>query len=244
MSWQNRRFRRHVFLASGALLLVTVLFFAFNLSQETWHAPPTRKADSPVWRLSMASAYTALTFLAVTLSIGPLNVLRGRSNPVNTMMRRDVGIWAGGLALLHMSVGALVHTESLQLWWLFFTELPSVANPLPLRISKFGLANYLGAFQATLLVLLLLVSNNRALRHLGTHRWKNVQRLAYVAFGSVAAHGFVYQLAERRDGRMTAIFFFIILSVVVVQLLGVRRYRQKQAARSKTTNTLVSLEKH
>lgn len=243
MSRQNRRIRRHALLACIALLLVSLLFFAFDLSQETWHAPPTRKADSPLWRLSMATAYSALTFLAVTLSIGPLNLLRGRSNPVNTMMRRDVGIWAGGLALLHMSVGALIHTESLQLWWLFFNELPSTTNPLPIRMSKMGLANYLGLFQATLLVVLLLLSNNRALRKLGTRRWKNAQRLAYIAFGSVAAHGFLYQWAEGRDGRITTIFFTIIIGVVIVQLLGVRHYRQKNAVLRAKSSNQVSWEK-
>src|SRR5215471_3115707 len=60
-------------------------------------------------RASMASAYASLVMFAATLVIGPLNVLRGRPNPVSSYLRRDIGIWAGLLALVHVVVGLQVH---------------------------------------------------------------------------------------------------------------------------------------
>lgn len=238
----SRRVRRHLLLAGTAVLLAGLLYLAFGAAPEVWLDPPTRKAESPIWRLSMALAYTALLFLGATLLIGPLRVLRGRPSPANQMTRRDVGIWAGLLALAHVTIAVQVHTEHLQLWYLFLTELPSAANPLPLRISKIGLANYLGLFQASLFVLLLLVSNNRALRRLGTRRWKRLQQLAYVAFGSVVAHGFLNQLAERRDGRIMLAFAAIVLTIGGGQLLGAWTVRRRQAQRQKPTDSKTSVK--
>jgi sulfoxide reductase heme-binding subunit YedZ len=50
--------------------------------------------------VSQVSISTASLFLtAAALSIGPWNVLRGRTNPVSFDLRRDLGIWAGIMAL-------------------------------------------------------------------------------------------------------------------------------------------------
>ena len=225
---RSPRIKRHLFLAGIAILLVGFLFVAFDYTPERWLAPPDRKADSPLWRLSMALAYAALLFLAATLLIGPLCVVRNRPPAANLMQRRDVGIWVGLIAIAHVTIGMQIHTEHFQLWYLFFTEFSSASNLLPIRISKFGLANYLGLFQLSLILLLLVFSNNRALRWLGTGRWKNIQRLSYVAFASVAAHGFTYQLAERRDGRIMLIFALIILTVGSVQALGFFKIRKQK----------------
>ncbi len=208
----TKRQRRNLLLAGWAGLQILALYVAFGFATEEWVWPREPKADYPIWRVNMALAYTALTFLTVALVGGPLNVLRDQHNPTNSMVRRDIGIWAGVLALTHAVVGAQVHSESLRLWWLFFTEVPSLQNPLPLRMDRFMLANLLGAFQAALFGLLLLISNNRALRRLGTRRWKWLQRLTYVAAASVAAHGLLYQLIERRDAKISAVFltFFAI----------------------------------
>ena len=43
-------------------------------------------------RISTATAYASIVLLAVALSIGPLNVLRGKPNPLSSYLRRDVGI--------------------------------------------------------------------------------------------------------------------------------------------------------
>ena len=52
----------------------------------------------------MATAYAGLAFLAISLWLGPWNVLRRRPNPVSFDLRRDVGIWAVVLAIVHTVV--------------------------------------------------------------------------------------------------------------------------------------------
>ncbi len=71
-------------------------------------------------RLSIATAYPALFLTAAALSIGPWNVLRGRTNPVSFDLRRDLGIWAGIMALLHTGIGLNVHLRGRP--WLYFID--------------------------------------------------------------------------------------------------------------------------
>ena len=85
-----RRSKRHVALAAIAIL-ITFLAYAATPPPDVRH------------RLSMATAYAGLIFLAASLWIGPWNVLRRRPNPVSFDLRRDVGIWTGILAILHNS---------------------------------------------------------------------------------------------------------------------------------------------
>jgi len=54
-----------------------------------------------ITRLSFATAYPALMLIAVTLLIGPWNLLMGKRTPTSSDLRRDVGIWAGILSIIH-----------------------------------------------------------------------------------------------------------------------------------------------
>src|SRR5690242_14550461 len=62
-------------------------------------APPTQ---SLLEALTVGTGYVGLGLLALTLLIGPLNMLKVRKNPVNLNFRRDAGIWAGILSLAHV----------------------------------------------------------------------------------------------------------------------------------------------
>src|SRR5258705_12893777 len=90
------RSTRHVTLAALAIA-ITCLAYAATPPPDVRH------------RLSMATAYTSLILLAVSLWIGPWNVLRRRPNPVSFDLRRDIGIWTGILAVLHTIIGLTVH---------------------------------------------------------------------------------------------------------------------------------------
>jgi sulfoxide reductase heme-binding subunit YedZ len=230
-----QRLRRHLLLALAALVVILALYLLFGFNRETWVDIPDLKRDSFKWRLSVSLAYTALLFLAVTLALGPLNVLRRRPNPTNQMLRRDIAIWAGFLGLAHMSVGMLVHTNNLQLWGLFLWHWPDAHNPLPLRKDLFGLANAAGLLQASTLVLLLTLSNNVALRRLGTQTWKRLQRLSYLAFVSILVHGMAYQSVEQRDLVVRVVFALIVSAVIVLQLSGAyRRLRERRGEASRS----------
>lgn len=166
-------------------------------------------------RASMASAYAAMIFLAWSLLLGPLNVLRSRPNPISFNLRRDVSIWAGILALLHTAVGLTVHLRG-RMWMYFFANL----HPLKLQKTLFGFANYIGLLAALVFLGLLLISNDLSLRSLGTQRWKAFQRFAYVAFFLTILHGWAFQSVEKRKISWVAVFWFITATAVVTQLIG------------------------
>ena len=174
-------------------------------------------------RWNLATAYVALAFMALTLLLGPWNVLRGRPSPVSTDLRRDVGIWAGILGLVHSVIGLRIHEQGQ--FWRYFVYPASERHLLPIRSDAFGLANYTGLGSTLVLLLLLSLSNDAALRRLGPVRWKSLQRFNYAAFGLMAVHSIVYQLLEKRVVPVVAVFVAVTSVVVVTQLAGYRRRR-------------------
>jgi sulfoxide reductase heme-binding subunit YedZ len=163
----------------------------------------------------MATAYTGLIFLAVSLWIGPWNVLRRRPNPVSFDLRRDVGIWTGIFAILHTLVGLTVHLRG-RIWMYFFKSL----HPLKLQNTQFGFANFGGLGAALLFLMLLAISNDVSLRTLKTRRWKSLQRWTYAAFLLTAAHGIAYQMVEKRHVPWVLVFVGVIIATAVAQILG------------------------
>src|SRR5260370_32478165 len=101
-------------------------------------------------RASFATAYPALALLATTLLIGPWNLLRKRTNPVHTDLRRDIGIWAAVLSLVHTGVGQFVHLRGRP--WLYYIYGPQEHHhAFPVRHDLFGLATYTGATSVPIL---------------------------------------------------------------------------------------------
>ena len=179
-SYWMRRIRRHLALAAFAAAIIWIVYLA---------TPPPDVRH----RLSMGTAYAGLGFLVVCLGLGPWKVMRQRPNPISFDLRRDVGIWAGVLALLHTAVGLTVHLRG-RMWMYFFSRL----HPPALQKTEFGFANFSGLGAAALFLMLLAISNNLALRALGLERWKSLQRWTYAAFALTIAHGIAYQLVEKR----------------------------------------------
>jgi sulfoxide reductase heme-binding subunit YedZ len=172
------------------------------------------------FRWSLTTAYTALALLAVTLSLGVWNVMRGQRNPVSSDLRRDLGIWCALLSLAHVIVGLNVHMKK---WTLYFVQETSW-----LRWDLFGAANYLGAVAGLVVIGLLATSNDFSIRLLGKHRWKNFQRLNYLYFFFVGLHGAIYLVVEKRLVPYTAILGLMGAWVVTVQLVGFRRQRLEE----------------
>jgi sulfoxide reductase heme-binding subunit YedZ len=179
--------------------------------------------DRILW-LSMSSAYGSLLLLALTLAVGPWNKLRGRPNPVSGYLRRDIGIWAGILGIVHVIAGLQVHMHGKM--WAYF--LPEKAQAIPLRIDPFGLTNWAGAIATLILVILLVLSNDASLRALGRDRWKSLQRWNYAVAILVIAHGAVYQILERRPAGYVAACVVIVLAALAMQLAGVRKVRNQR----------------
>jgi methionine sulfoxide reductase heme-binding subunit len=163
-----------------------------------------------VQRLSIGTGYAALALLAFTLSVGPLRAIRGRRLPVSIDLRRDAGICTGILGLAHVVLGLQVHYGgAIQR---YFSSL-----------DRAGLANWIGLAATVVLVLLLGISSDWAIRRLGTRWWKRLQRLAYALFVLVVAHTVLYQLVEERAPALVATAAAGAGATVALQLAGARR---------------------
>ena len=195
-SYWLRRFRRHF---SLALVAAAITYLAYEATP-----PPDVRH-----RLSMGTAYAALIYLAVSLWLGPWNVLRLRPNPISFDLRRDVGIWTGMLAILHSAIGLTVHLRG-RTWMYFFKRL----HPVQLQTTQFGFANFTGLGAALLFLMLMAISNDLSLRAMKTKLWKSLQRWAYVAFVLTGAHGIAYQMIEKRHMSWVVIFSVAMIGVV------------------------------
>ena len=168
----------------------------------------TRAYKDVLSRASFATAYPALALLAATLLVGPWNTLRKQRNPISSDLRRDIGIWAGILGILHTVVGQNVHLRGRP--WLYYVYERKSHHAIPIRHDLFGFANYTGAASVLLLIALFATSNDYSLRTLGTPRWKRLQRWNYAVFALAAAHTAAYQTSEKQG-----LPFVVTLSVCV-----------------------------
>ncbi len=78
----------------------------------------TRPYTDVLSRASFATTYPALILLVLALLVGPLNLLKKRPNPVSSDLRRDLGIWAAILSILHVAIGQNVHLRGKP--WLYY----------------------------------------------------------------------------------------------------------------------------
>ena len=189
----------------------------------------TREAGDVITRASFATAYPATALLATTLLIGPWNLIRKRTNPISADLRRDIGIWAAILSIVHTSVGQFVHLRGRP--WLYYVYGPQ-EHHTGIRHDLFGLANYTGAFSTLILIALFATSNDWSLRKLHTRQWKQLQRSNYAVFGLAGIHAFAYQVGVEKQ----RLPFVITVAVCVVialafQLAGVVMTRRLAAAR-------------
>jgi sulfoxide reductase heme-binding subunit YedZ len=190
-----------------ALLTFVWCYLSFGILPDTY---------TGIHVLAVATGYIAFLFLIITLLIGPIQLVRQKRkrNPVNINIRRDIGIWAALIGLLHVVFGFQVHLQG-QIARYFFEETASGLKPL---LSLFGASNYLGAAATIILFLLLLLSNDISLRWLKGKLWKNFQRFNYGLFILVLAHTIGYQFVIDREPIMQT--GTIILTVILLTLQG------------------------
>ena len=210
---RRRLVRHHVPLGLASAAAVC-LFYAMVDSKGT------------MFRWSMATAYVGFALLGASLALGPLNILRHRPNPVSTDLRRDVGIWGGILSVVHFLVGWQVHMKHRYLYWL--REIDGTER-LTVRLDAFGFANYTGLAAVVAVVLLLALSNDFALRRLGTARWKTLQRWNYPLFALVLVHAAAYQVIENRHVPYVLLFAAMLLPILLLQAAGFRAQRAARA---------------
>ena len=198
------------------------LFVASVLSTAVLYQ--TRPYPDVLSRASFATAYPALILLVLTLLIGPWNVIRGQRNPVSSDLRRDIGIWAGILSLIHAGVGQCVHLRGRP--WLYYVYESKEEHLLPVRHDLFGLANYSGLIASLVLIALLATSNDYSLRTLGTRQWKRLQRWNYLIFAITAIHAVAYLTVETQKADFVITVAACLLITIVLQAIGFRQRRQ------------------
>jgi sulfoxide reductase heme-binding subunit YedZ len=177
-------------------------------------------------QLASPTGDVALVLLAVTLLIGPANLVFRRRNPVNSYLRRDVGVWTAIFSLIHVIIGFQGHGGGSFGFVDFF-----VADGRPLT-NSFGLGNWTG-FAATVLVVgLLVVSTDRYLRELKAGPWKNLQRLNYTLFALVVLHAVFYGALRRMTSPFTLVLLFTVVAVFLGQAVGIWLSRRRNARRT------------
>ncbi len=212
----NRMWRRvyshHVPLFLLALASATMLYV-------------TRPYKDVITKLSFATAYPALLLLAVSLLIGPWNILRSQRTPVSIDLRRDVGIWAGILGLVHAAVGQCVHLRGRP--WLYYIYEHRKNGPTGLRHDLFGFNNFTGLGATVVLIALFATSNDWFLRRLGKRQWKQLQRWNYACFALTVAHTLGYQTMERQAAPFVVTALICISLTVILQTIGFTLNRSK-----------------
>ena len=176
-------------------------------------------------RVSAATAWVALSCVALSLMLGPLNLVRARPNPVSSDLRRDLGVWGGVVGLVHLGIGLTVHMRGKMLQ--YFLLPPASQGLLPFRVDAFGAANDLGLVSGLILLMLVLLSSDLSLRFLGTPRWKWWQRMNYVGALAMVCHGVLYQAIERRPFVLVALFAAVVGVTLTLQGIGVGIVRRR-----------------
>ena len=170
-------------------------------------------------QLSVTTAYICVLSMATALLIGPSRVLRsGAPNPVNIYMRRDIGIWAALSGLAHLVLGTVQSMNTA-----YISQYVEINNAAPSESTRFELFLWgsVTAFVVGIVLLLLLsLSNDAALRVLGTRWWKRLQRFAYLAFVLTVFHGLMFQVLEGRSIALIVLLAMIFIAVLLVQVAG------------------------
>jgi sulfoxide reductase heme-binding subunit YedZ len=186
-----------------------------------WVLYVTRPYPDAISRASFATAYPALVLLAATLWLGPWNILRQTRLPVSIDLRRDIGIWAGILGLVHTGVGLCVHLRG-RPWLYFIYGTNEGRHVFPVRHDLFGFANYTGALATIVLLILFATSNDYAIRTMSTPRWKQLQRWNYVLFVLVLLHAAAYQIIEKQHANFVITVAVCAALTLILQGLGFR----------------------
>jgi sulfoxide reductase heme-binding subunit YedZ len=176
---------------------------------------------------TIATGYVATALLALTLLIGPANLLRRRRNPVSSYLRRDLGTWTAIFSVVHVIAGFQVRGDGGAFGFIDFF----VANGKPL-VDSFGLGNWTGLAALVIVAGLLALSTDRSIRELKAERWKNLQRLNYTLFALVVLHAIFYGALSRPASPFTVLLFFTVVAVLIGQAAGILLHRRRRHARA------------
>jgi sulfoxide reductase heme-binding subunit YedZ len=179
---------------------------------------------------TVATGYLALGLLGLTLLIGPANLLLRRRNPVSSYLRRDVGTWTAIASVVHVILGFQVHGRGQVLDFLNYFAA-SDGSPW---LNSFALGNWTGLAALVIVLVLLALSTDGALRELKARTWKDLQRLNYTLFALVILHAFFYGALLRMTSPFTLLGVLTVIAVVVGQAVGIWLWRRRSSRTGRT----------
>jgi sulfoxide reductase heme-binding subunit YedZ len=143
-------------------------------------------------------------------------------------------MWAAIVSVIHVIAGFFVHGPPAPLIERirFYFFAPD-GSPLT---NSFGWGNWTGLAATVIVVGLLAISSDLALRKLKARRWKNLQRLNYALFVLVIAHAIFYGALMRVTSITTLLLDLIVILVFIGQIVGVWLWRRRH---TRTTTKLV-----
>lgn len=187
--------------------------------------PVERGGRFLIARGTTSTGWVATALLGLTLVVGPANLLLRRRSPISTYLTRDVGAWAALFSVVHVAFGLTLHRGPQIAGMLGYF----VADGRPL-LNSFGLGNWTGLAATVIVVFLLAISSDAALRELKAPRWKDLQRLNYTLFGLVILHAFFYGVLLRVTSPFALLGLVIVVAVVVGQAVGIWLWRSRAEA--------------
>lgn len=210
--WRARLVQHHLPLAIGCLAALVLL--------TGWS--PGHGGSTLVRRLGVPTGYVAPALIALTLLVGPANLLLRRRNPPNSFLRRDIGTWAAGFSAVHAVIELQSHGAGR------FAFIDYFVRDGRLLTSDFGLGNWTGLAALTVVLALLTVSTNRTMQDLKAPRWKMVQRLNYLLFGLSVLHATFYGPLDRPASPFTRLLIATTVAVFVGQAAGVWMWSRRK----------------
>lgn len=189
--------------------------------------------DISLSQVVVSTGYVATVLLAVTLLVGPANLILRRRNPVSTYLRRDLGVWTALWSLVHVVLAFQQgHGGGMFRFVEFF-----VVDGKPLT-NSFGWGNWTGLAATVIVVALLVTSTDRVMRELSGKRWKVIQRFNYGVFVLVVLHAVFYGALQRMPSPLTLLLIATCVAVLVGQAVGIRLWRRRQRERDERRHSI------
>jgi len=199
------RFKKHYFITLSLVFITGIIFYIRSTNLDA------------VTLITQSTGYISIILLTFSLTIGPINLILKRKNPVSTYFRRDLSIIGGSLAVIHSVAGLFVHLRGKT--WLYF--LNKTDQGFSIRLDNFGLANYTGLISALIIILLLITSNDYLLKKLKPYNWKNIQRLSYLIFFLTLVHCYFYRIGKEHLNIFYWLYIPVFIIVLTFQIIGI-----------------------
>lgn len=190
---------RKRWIKAGAIAILVLFFFTLYLF--------LRRGYVNLYILNKALASSAVIVAGITLIIGPLSKYLTFFAKLMTI-RRHLGLWAFGLAIIHIIASLIQQDRFPLLSWYIREWLPILAGVV--AISTWAYMTY--------------ISRNKKIKEMGVDIWKRRLRLAsWIAFLAIFLHltimkypGWVRWFNEPTPYPPASLFVFAFMLIVIV----------------------------